>query len=109
MKATVELKAGAALAAVPCSPSYPEHQKPKSISHLSQAQGEFVDWLQEQGIVLARWHGNELWMDNTPIQKLLAEYHGIDQRKIEAEKDAMLKECRKANAPGERPATGDTR
>lgn len=38
-----------------------------------------------------------LWPDNTPIRKLLAKYHGIDERKLEAEKQAMLAECRKAN------------
>lgn len=76
---------------------YPEHLKLKAIAHLSQAQGEFVDWLQEQGIMLARYgdKSDVLWPDLTPIPTLLAKYHGIDQRELEAEKRAMLEECRK--------------
>lgn len=93
----------------PCSLLYPEHAKLKAIADLSQSQGEFVDWLQEQGIVLAQYDDKSgmFWPDHTPIQKLLAEYHGIDWRKLEAEKRAMLEECRKANTQAHLPG-GET-
>ena len=75
---------------------FPEHAKLHAIAHLSNAQGEFVDWLQnEKGIVLAKYEGNKLYEDNTSLQKLLAEFHAIDLQKINAEKKEMLVQMRK--------------
>lgn len=73
---------------------YPEHEKLAAIREQSQAIGEFLD--------LGRWTLCELreWDDHSPtmepvnIQDALAEYFGIDQQKIEAEKREMLEALR---------------
>jgi hypothetical protein len=41
--------------------------------------------------------GNDFWPLGVNREKLMAEYFGIDQNKLEAEKRAMLEECRKAS------------
>lgn len=97
--------------------SYPEHEKQAKILPFAQRVGEFIEWLGEQGIQLAayhehtaacacpeacrrshRWHCDTpkdvLYSHNESIQSLLARFFEIDLKKIEAEKDAMLKELR---------------
>jgi hypothetical protein len=78
---------------------YPEHEKLKAIVDKSQAIGEFIEWLGYQGIHLAEYHKNGEWLQRTnmPIRNLLAEFFDIDQKKIDAEKDAMLEEQRRLN------------
>lgn len=78
-------------------PQYPEHEKLKAIAHLSQAQGEFMEWLREEkGIIMARRQNCEegrdtqFYPDTTPIEQLLSEYHGINLQNLEDEKQAML-------------------
>lgn len=97
---------------------YPEHQKLKAIKDKSQTIGEFLEWLtSEQKIVLAKGHEHgetcedeegevncgqwegQLYGVQKPITQWLAEYFNIDQRKLDAEKEAMLEELRKAQAP----------
>jgi hypothetical protein len=78
---------------------YPEHEKLKKVSDKSQAIGEFLDtFLPQQGIVLME---HTEYGDYVPthrsIQSLLAEFFGIDQKRIDAEKDAMLDAIRAAN------------
>lgn len=73
---------------------YPEHVKLKAISHLSQAQGDFIAWLQENGIILAKYEGERLWPHRAPIQDLLAKYHKINPENLEAEKVAMIEVLR---------------
>jgi methionyl-tRNA synthetase len=111
---------------------YPEHDKLAKVSDYSQAQGEFLAWLQEQGVQLMTWHESDEPDDcgacshrteaskarcncaccngthqvlrhregfvslDRAIPDLLAEYHGIDQRRLEAEKRAMLAALRDA-------------
>lgn len=79
--------------------NYPEHAKLKAIVDKSQVIGEFMDWLSDKGIHLAEWGKHELFSINTPIRDLLAEFFGIDQKKLDAEKDAMLEEQRRLNTP----------
>lgn len=63
---------------------YPEHDRLSAIKDESQAQGEFLQWLSDEGeIHLYR-----------PLKELLAEYHEIDLSKIETEKRAMLAKIR---------------
>jgi hypothetical protein len=75
---------------------YPEHEKLHAIHAQSQAIGEFLDlFLPTQGIVLME---HDPYGDYVPtrrtIPSLLAEYFRIDQKKIDAEKDAMLEALR---------------
>lgn len=73
----------------------PEHERMKAISADSQKLGEFLEWLGEQGVVLARWGTyEELHPDQQSIEKRLAAYFKIDLQKIEAEKMALLESCK---------------
>jgi hypothetical protein len=87
---------------------YPEHDKLKKISDKSQTIGEFIEWLiYEKNVQLCRFEScegdaeharyAEYFPLNVPITKLLAEYFGIDEKKIEEEKRASLEELRKLN------------
>jgi hypothetical protein len=92
---------------------YPEHAKLKKVSALSQSNGDFIDWLKdEKGLVLAEWVPSDFELaaveacpDYVPekdalvlatprITGLLAEFHGIDENALEAEKTRMLEELR---------------
>jgi hypothetical protein len=80
---------------------WPEHTKLQAVREQSQACGEFIDWLQEHGYYLGRYNdeGTRLYTHTVPkLTDLLADHFGIDQKKLEAEKTAMLDEIRKAHA-----------
>lgn len=79
---------------------YPEHDKLAKISDQSQTCGEFVDWLQGCGLHLCEGEDDEgrFWPSHRPITELLAGFFDIDQKKIDAEKEAMLDVLRAANA-----------
>lgn len=93
-----------------------EVDKMKEVQERSQAIGDFLDnFLHSKGIVLATYHKHTVkmcgkdelgdwncgWNSEQPIpyrydiQKLLAEYFGIDLKKVEEEKRKMLEEIRK--------------
>lgn len=81
---------------------YPEHEKLHKIKDQSQICGEFIDWLESEGYVLAKWREVEtifgkdstLELSYKPVVDLLAEFFEIDQDKIESEKRAMLARLR---------------
>jgi hypothetical protein len=97
-----------------------EHERLSLVKDKSQAIGDFVEWLAEKGIHLARYHAhsegcypddvdseewptcgtseNKLTVDSTPITKLLAEHFDIDLDKLETEKRQMLADIRKGHA-----------
>lgn len=80
--------------------TYPEHEKLRKISDKSQVVGEFLEWLEDtKGWRLARWGRYINWMEpvHYDVQDILAEFFGIDRDRLDAEKDAMLEELRKAN------------
>lgn len=80
-------------------PRYLEHEKLRAIVDKSQAIGEFVEWLEyEKQIHLCEYVDRDLFHTRTSMRDLLAEFFGIDQKKIDAEKDAMLEQQRKLNA-----------
>jgi hypothetical protein len=79
---------------------YPECDKMIAVSKESQAIGNFLEWLGEQGILLAeygteRYHRDQLMPKHISIEKLLAEYFEIDLDKVETERRAMLDDFRK--------------
>lgn len=83
---------------------YPEHEKLKEISDDSQKFGEFLEWLQENGYVLAQWRkypghppDDELVPCREPTEKILAKRFDIDLDVLEREKRQMLDELRAAN------------
>ena len=95
---------------------YPEHEKLKAIKDKSQEIGSFIEWLQvSRQIIFARYEDveytvddlfsdkgnkvkiNELVPFHIPIEQTLAEYFGINLKKLEEEKRQMLDDIRKAN------------
>lgn len=80
---------------------YPEHKKLTAVHERSQAIGEFLDWcVSEKGYQLAEWDDSReidhrMMPIIVPVEKLLAEFFGIDLQKLEAEKRAMLEEMRR--------------
>jgi hypothetical protein len=79
---------------------YPEHEKLAEVSERSQAIGEFLDLaLPSMGIHLceADEETGRYWPTHRPIQSMLAEWFEIDQKKLDAEKEAMLEAMREAN------------
>lgn len=96
---------------------YLEHEKLHKVADESQRIGEFLDWLNQQGINLMRWveevrteevehlltgkmytrnvHVREWQHTGESIQALLARYFEIDLDKIDAEKRAMLAAIRR--------------
>jgi hypothetical protein len=106
------------------SEQYPEHAKLAALAGRNQEIGEFIEWLDAAGYVLARWRpyhclkcgepwdseagpvrcgscgvmwsrsGDQLLGEHRPIEVLLAEYFGIDLDRLEAEKRRMLEAIR---------------
>lgn len=72
---------------------YPEHAKLEKVSAQSQAIGEFLGF---SGYTLCSWdeESEEYLTAPGSIEQILAKYYGIDLRKLEAEKQAMLNEIR---------------
>lgn len=100
---------------------YPEHEKLKGISELSQSCDEFLEWLRDEkgmslcelveiengGMTVAagiisiakgeepRIFTEEAWEPTIrPIMEFLAEFFGVNQDRLEMEKRAILDEFR---------------
>jgi hypothetical protein len=64
---------------------------------------EFLDWLDSEGISLARWQKFEDYNDEMmfphaePREELLARFFDLDINKIRQEQDDLLKEIREQN------------
>ena len=84
--------------------AYPEHDKLKAVSEDSEKLGEFLEWLGEQGYVLARWQkvpecDERLWPCRETIEQILAKRFDIDLKVLEKEKRQIIEEFkRRANA-----------
>ena len=85
----------------------PELNKIIEAAEDSQKIGEFLEWLDEQEIILAEWTGSEyceecgeepLMRTSQSREQLLANYCGIDLAKAEKERQALLDEIRVTNA-----------
>jgi len=80
----------------------PEAHKVESVSEVSQAQGEFLDWVLDR-YLLAKWHEDETPFNerlvpvNLSVLDLLYEFHGIDKDAYELEKREMLKNMKELN------------
>ena len=81
----------------------PELEKMQAVRDDSQKIGEFLEWLAEQDIELAKWelHEEEQFEEMTPIrqtrEQILAEFFGIDLVKCERERQALLDAVREDN------------
>ncbi len=87
---------------------YPEHTKLDGIKEKSQWLGEFLDWANEKGMHLHKYVGDEtlssasegkhmaLIRVNRSINDILSEFLDIDLRKLEEEKQLMLRELKQS-------------
>ncbi len=76
---------------------YPECAKLKSVSETSQVIGEFLDWLEHEEEIVFCLRGERtemLYEKHLPREKTLAKFFGIDLRKVETERRAMLEDIR---------------
>jgi hypothetical protein len=73
---------------------YPEHEKLAAIQDKSQAIGEFLEWLNSDGVRLSRWDERPGWdmlqPDTEGTTAILARYFGIDIKRLDDEKRKML-------------------
>jgi len=79
---------------------YPEHEKLHKVKRESQAIGEFIEWLNGQGVHLCRIppeFDHTYYPIHRSIEELLAEHFGINLDEIEREKRHMLDEIQAAN------------
>ena len=86
---------------IPC----PECDKIIAVKNESQKIGEFLGWLgSEKNLTICRWVGEDedddiggrFYPEHLDVQKLLAEFFGIDLNKVEEEKRSLLEEIRNA-------------
>lgn len=72
--------------------NYPEHEKLRGLGGSNQVVGDFIEWLGEQEIELAKWNrsGTYCMPINKSRDSLIAEFFDIDRNKLESEKEAML-------------------
>jgi hypothetical protein len=72
-------------------PPCPECVKLAAISEKSQPIGEFLEWMQDNGFVVASYDDDgELHNSRISINAFLAQYFEIDLDKVEQERRALL-------------------
>ena len=78
--------------------NYPEHEKLKALNGDNQVVGSFLDWLADEGLVIAEWSdvGDDdcLYRSLRTNESLLAGFFDIDPVKLEQEKQHMLDSLR---------------
>ena len=78
------------------TPDAPECERMVAVAPESQKIGEFLDWLNEQGIHLASYVDDGVHVDEVLMvhgeryESLLARYFEIDLEKVEQERRAIL-------------------
>jgi hypothetical protein len=90
------LPAKVRVSAMPRKRTYAEHEKLTVVREESQKLGEFLSWLNDQGVTLCKLDGDEFLPWGNRIEVILALYFGVDLDKLEQEKLAMLDEMRAA-------------
>lgn len=76
---------------------FPEHAKLYTINPLTQAVGDFLVWLEENGMVICVRNQNDdkqssFTLIDKDINQLISEHFKIDVAKLESEKLQMMKE-----------------
>lgn len=83
---------------------YPEHEKLKARERDALLLGGFIDFLAEQEWEIAEYNdeAERLWSISKRPEEIIGLFLGIDPKKLEQEKQEMLKEIRKANDAADR-------
>lgn len=78
---------------------YPEHDKLKKYKRDAATLSGFIDFISEQGWELAEWSDKteRLLSIRQRPDEIIGLFLGIDPKKLEAEKQAMLTEIRQSN------------
>lgn len=72
-------------------PETPELDRLLAARALTQAAGEFADWLGGQGWSIVKLNERGRAVDHlAPLEAALAEWQGVDQDEVEAERRAIL-------------------
>ena len=74
---------------------YPEHVKQSKVIERSAAILKFLDWAQEEKFIeFAVQDQKTDWLSPsfTPNRNLVAEFYGLDENKLEAERRAMIED-----------------
>ena len=84
---------------VPVQPETPELDRmiERSKDGHSQAIGEFIEWLQDEGYVITRESDDDYFPLHETIEQWLAMFFGIDLVKVEEERAAVLAFVRSQN------------
>lgn len=77
------------------TPEYPEHEKLAALDGANNTVGRFLEWLEEEGIVLCKWHDDDKIHPHYETKEdMIARHFDIDPNKLESEKQAMLDSIR---------------
>lgn len=86
---------------------YPECEKLSAVRDKSDLLSSFLDFMRDEGITLAKWSENGIDEDragpflysvcggDNEKNELLAKFFGIDMKKVEAERRALLTSLQK--------------
>jgi hypothetical protein len=79
---------------------YPEHDKLKANSDKTYVLSEFIDWLSGEDIEFCEMDGRNdcYWPTRRTPEALIGGFLGIDPKKLNAEKEAMLQAMREMNS-----------
>jgi hypothetical protein len=77
-------------------PPTPALDKMVAVSDQSQAVGEFLEWLEQDGLTLARIRADQYVAIHETTEALLARYFDVDLDAAEREKRAILDAIRSA-------------
>jgi hypothetical protein len=72
-------------------PPCPECEKLNAVAEESNKIGEFLDWMQTEGLIIGSYDNDgNFYPLYKPINNLLADYFDIDLNKVEQERRALL-------------------
>ena len=81
---------------------YPQLAKMDAVREESQAIGEFIEWLNENGMAICTHEnglrGESFFLVMESVESLLARHFDVDLNAVERERRAVLASCVEANA-----------
>lgn len=70
--------------------TYPECEKLSAVAEISQAQGEFIEFLRQEGWRVTNAEDEHWHLSEGEMVRMLAKFHGIDLDKVETERRQIL-------------------